>query len=132
MTRRAIAITTAFLAGFAPVLLKASAALFQEEEKKSDTKKIEVHVKVSGESGEQIPARTKIKISGQEKACGALYNQDAEASTGANGVASFSALPMCRVAVKVNVDGYINKREEINLADYRSSDVITIRLTKER
>src|SRR5262245_54221518 len=93
-------IITAFLTGLGLLLMAASAAA-QGESKKAEVKKIEVRVKVSGADGEQIPARTKVRISGRDEACGALRQQDAEALTDQSGVAVFSAVPVCKVTVRV-------------------------------
>jgi hypothetical protein len=41
-------------------------------------------------------------------------------------------VPVCKVMVKVAPDGYIPAHEEHNLADYKSSEGITLKPKKEK
>jgi hypothetical protein len=95
------------------------------EEKKTETKKIEVHVKVSAKDGKPLPPATMVEISGKEKACGALNSNDATAAINAKGEATFS-LPACKVTIKVHVALYMPAIKQVDLAEDKSPITLTL------
>jgi hypothetical protein len=95
------------------------------EEKKSDVKKIEVRVKVSAKDGKPLPLKVIVEVSGKDKACGALNSKDATEPVDQKGEAVFK-LPVCKIAVKVNVPLFVQANKPVDLADYKSPIVLVL------
>jgi hypothetical protein len=87
----------------------------QTDQKKPAPKTVEVHFKVSVEDGGDVPAKTKIEISGREAACGSLQTDDVMLTVDEEGEAVAKGLPPCTVMVKVNQTGYMPWRKTFDL-----------------
>ena len=96
------------------------------EEKKANARKIEAHFKVSVKGGGPMPARCKVEISGQDRACGNL--SDVTAIIDETGEATFRGLPACLVSVKIIESLYLPLRMTVDLTDYKAPiELILIR-----
>ncbi len=92
----------------------------QPEKKETETKKVDVQVKVSTMDKKPLPSGSMVEISGQETACGNLNASDARETVNENGEATFRNLPACKVSVKMNLTRYLPLRKLIDLAGYKS------------
>ena len=117
--------------GFGMLVLTAAPALSQDSidvpgpqvdtrtTPESEAPKIEVHIQVSTMDGRSLPANSKVEISGREKSCGVLGDNDAFATISAHGEAIFKEIPACKVTIKINVNRYVTLRKEVDLATYK-------------
>lgn len=144
MPPRIISVATALLAGLGMAAPATALAVSQDntskskqadvktaEPKKTDEKKsapnaVEFHFKVSVKDNGDLPANTKIEISGSEAACGSLQTTDVTSIINEKGEAVFKGLPACKVTVKVNQTGYLLWRQAFDLAAYKEPIQITL------
>ena len=148
MPLRILRAATALFAGLSAMTVAASVAFPQDEppqatqpgadaadarkadEKKAEPKAVDVRFKVSIKGGGDVPANTKIEISGREDACGPLQTEDATSTVNDKGEAVFKNLPPCKVTYKVNRSPYLPVRQLFDLAGYK--EPIQISLQREQ
>jgi hypothetical protein len=109
-----------------PLLAAPSVAFGAQEASAVKVRVIDVHVKVSPQSGEPpLPAKFRIEIAGHESSCGDLQEEPRKKEAEA-GEANFGGLPACKVTVKIFVTGYIPVTHAVDLADYKAPIAITL------
>jgi hypothetical protein len=121
MINKVLAITASALMCLAAFSIAVAAPRSQDDSgksKKAETSQpsITVHIKVSAEGANPLPDQSSVQLKGSGD-CGTLSRKG---ELDADGKATFSGLPVCKVTLRIFITGFETKSKDVDLADYKN------------